>query len=131
MADARYLRTPATRVYGEPESVPVLSARRDDVVVAYRGDLVAGQAIVIDLPADVIAVEFSVENAAADAAALVTYLAGDEGDVGQAGLLDHGFERRVPPGAQLIEPRTVSPGDALGIVATAAVRLVVHAHTGV
>lgn len=123
------LRVPHATLFGDPEALPILSARAGEVVKL--ATTVEDGVILATMPARTLAIELSIEHAG-DVGAQVRYLvvAAAPADAAAASTAaGGGIVRRVPVGAQFIEFRHAIAGDTLIVdTLTGAVAVTVHAH---
>lgn len=127
----RGLRVPVAAVSGQNEGLPALSARASETNVPFTGNVVGGSVTVVPLAGGTF--EISAENDAADFATL-TFVVTDSVpplDADKATLVaNKGWRRRVPSKGQVSETRAAAAGDSLLILASAALGIRVHDHTG-
>jgi len=111
--------------FGDPESLPIMSARDGQIVRVADADP-DGDRWEFVMPANTLAFELSIINDT-DATGRVTYLAGEDLD-----SVADGIVRLVPVGGQIVEFRHATEGDKL-IIEVADEReleVIVHAHLG-
>lgn len=121
---SRGLPTPWTRPFGDPEALPILSARSPNVVRLADADAAADRWEFV-MPEGTQAFELTALNSGG-AAARIMYLAGPDLHSAVGGIV-----RPVPAGGTLIEFRHVQAGDILVIEdVDNAFEVFVHAHVG-
>jgi len=119
------LRTPFTRPFGDPEALPIMSARTGDVVRVLDEDVSVDRWEFV-MPVGALAFELTAINAGS-AAARIVYLAGP--DLHSA---VNGVARPVPGGGAIVEFRHAISGDILVVedAGDADLEIIVHAHIG-
>ncbi|MBE7732170.1 hypothetical protein [Devosia faecipullorum] len=119
------LKTPWTRPFGDPEALPIMSARVADIVRVPDAD-VAADRWEFELPSGTLAFELTALNAGDDTAR-ITYWAGPDLHSAIGGII-----RPVPAGGALVEFRHAIAGDIVVVEdgGNDALEVVVHAHIG-
>lgn len=121
---SRGLSAPHSSPFGDPEILPIMSARAGEVSRIHFGMVEAGSSIAVAIPAAALAVEISC--IAWTEQSTVRYLAGPDVDEPIGGII-----RIVPAGGQVIEYRHVRGGDTLAInCIDGTVDIEIHAHLG-
>lgn len=124
------LSVPYAAVFGDPEALPIVSARVGEIVLL--APYADGECILFNMPTSAMAFELSAIASGTDDA-IIAYIVTTPtgaGDV-EAAVAD-GLHRLVPGSGQVIEQRGSDAGDVLIVkVLSGAVDLRVHAHIGV
>ena len=104
------LRTPFTRPFGDPEALPIMSARTGDVVRVLDEDVSVDRWEFV-MPVGALAFELTAIN---------------------AGSAANGVARPVPGGGAIVEFRHAISGDILVVedAGDADLEIIVHAHIG-
>lgn len=119
------LPVPYSSVFGDPEVLPIMSARSGQVLQVTDADP-DGDRWEFVMPAGTLAFELSILNGA-DEAVRARYLAGPELTQTTGGIV-----RLVPGNGQVIEYRHAVEGDVLlvEVIEDDDVEVIVHAHLG-
>lgn len=119
------LKTPWTRPFGDPEALPIMSARAGDIVRLVDAD-VAADRWEFELPVGTLAFELIALNSG-DETARITYIAGPDLHSAVGGLV-----RPVPASGAVIEFRHATAGDIVVVEdgGNDDLEVIVHAHVG-